>query len=167
MKRLDQFALPVNLNFSDEGINTGAILTCIILLLTLVFTRIRYRILVEREGTLFTSTILKKENDKSRVFTQEDGFQIAFAVVDDSTKDYSDRAGRLLSEYLEVTVSQSYYDSYSNENAYTSTPLKTHPCTEAELGLDNAGNSKFYPIIEEDREDLMKAKPFFMCFDHS
>ena len=84
--------------------------------MTAVFAINSYRILLQREGTLFTATTLKNFNDKSNAFTEEDGFQVAFAVIDSSTADYTDKAGRELSEYLEVIVSFNEYDESNNEN---------------------------------------------------
>ena len=145
----------------------GAICTFIILLMTAVFAINSYRILAQRQGTLFTATTLKKFNDKSNAFTEEDGFQVAFAVIDQNTADYTDKAGRELSEYLEVTVSLGEYDESNSENKYSITTIQTHPCTEAELGLDDSGTSKFESIIEEDRELIVKTKPLFQCFDQA
>ena len=88
-------------------------------------------------------------------------------MVDLNTEDYSDKAGRELSEYLEVTVSQDSYDELSSGEQFKSKIIPTHPCTDAELGLDDSGNSMFEPIIEEERNLLVKSKPFFQCFDHS
>ena len=45
--------------------------------------------------------------------------------------------------------------------------LDLHKCTEEELGLDESGNSKFYPIIEELQDSLANLKEIFYCFDHS
>ena len=52
-----------------------------------------------REGTLFTSTVLKNHN-RNRVFTDEEGFNFAFAVIDPGVEDLTDAAGRKLEEYL-------------------------------------------------------------------
>ena len=37
-----------------------------------------------------------------KIFTREDGLMLAFAIIDDSTEDGSDSAGRSLDEYLDV-----------------------------------------------------------------
>ena len=47
-----------------------------------------------------------KENDESRIFTEEDGFQIAIAVVDPRTRTGEDFQGRELEEYIEVHATQ-------------------------------------------------------------
>ena len=62
--------------------------------------------LVKRNGTLFTFTTLTNHNQYDRKFTEDDGFQVAFAVVDYSFEDYSDVDGRLLADYLEINVVQ-------------------------------------------------------------
>ena len=45
--------------------------------------------------------------------------------------------------------------------------LDLHKCTEEELGLDESGNSKFYPITEENKNNVVNMKEIFYCFDHS
>ena len=45
--------------------------------------------------------------------------------------------------------------------------LDLHKCTEEELGLDESGNSKFYPIVEESKNTLANMKEIFYCFDNS
>ena len=51
-------------------------------------------VLQKRDGTTFTSSLLSNENEYSDKFTQDDGFQLAFAVIDFGTKDFSDVKGR-------------------------------------------------------------------------
>ena len=58
----------------------------------------------ERSGTLFTSTILKGYNYNTRYFKQDDGFQLAFAIVDYFGEDGNDVAKRNLEDYLEVSI---------------------------------------------------------------
>ena len=53
---------------------------------------------------MFTTTTMARQNDFSRKFTEEDGFQVAFAVVDYASADYSDAKGRQLSDYLNVWI---------------------------------------------------------------
>ena len=62
--------------------------------------------LQNRNGTLFTLTTLTNHNQYDRKFTEDDGFQVAFAVVDYSNDELSDVDGRLLADYLEVYVVQ-------------------------------------------------------------
>ena len=59
-----------------------------------------------RDDTVFRSIIMSDYNDFSHKFTEDDGFQVAFAVIDFGTADYSDVAGRQLEEYLNVKVTQ-------------------------------------------------------------
>ena len=118
-----------------------------------------------RDGTLFTSTLQVKANDYERKFTQDEGFQVAFAVIDADTDDFSDVLGRKLEDYLQVKLVQEHYndDPKKQREKIVITP---HPCTDAELGLDDSGTSKFYSIPDEDRETLLALKPYFQCFDH-
>ena len=59
----------------------------------------------ERNGTLFTSAVKANYNDENRIFTEDDGFQIAIAVADGRTiPNYVDPLGRELHEYLEIVV---------------------------------------------------------------
>lgn len=52
-----------------------------------------------RQGTLFTSSIMKNVN-RDRVFTNKEGFNIAFAIVDLGSGTLEDVAGRDLHDYL-------------------------------------------------------------------
>ena len=40
------------------------------------------------------------------------------------------------------------------EAKFYSNKLELHRCTEEEVGLDESGNSKFYSIIDEDKNAL-------------
>ena len=62
-----------------------------------------------RQGTLFTSTILKNYG-RDRIFTEKEGFNIAFAIVDLGSEDLKDVAGRELHEYLEIEALLNSYD---------------------------------------------------------
>ena len=50
-------------------------------------------------------------------------------------------------EYIDFTVSQLYY--YADSNVFRSEVLETHPCSDAELGLDITKASKFYSMNEQ------------------
>ena len=97
-----------------------------------------------RDGTLFTSTVMKNYNGYEDKFTEDDGLQIAFAVIDFETDDYSDVAGRQLEEYLEIEVSFATYN-WEDPDGITSKKvvIEHHPCTDAELG-----KNKFSPLFE-------------------
>ena len=58
----------------------------------------------ERSGTLFTSTILKGYNYNTRYFKQDDGFQLAFAIVDYSGEEGNDAYDQNLEDYLDVSI---------------------------------------------------------------
>ena len=59
-----------------------------------------------RKGTQFTSTLTHKQNDFRHKFTEQDGFQIAIAIVDsyNADTDYSDYSGRPLEEYAIIQI---------------------------------------------------------------
>ena len=82
------------------------------MLTTLVFTVQNAIVLHQREGTLFTSTVLKNYNkENNRVFTPDDGFRVAFGVVDlGSIPSMEDVKGRALHEYLEISARIISYD---------------------------------------------------------
>ena len=50
-----------------------------------------------------------------------------------------------MNEFLEIIVNLAKvtHDTYDNEI------FDLHKCSDEELGLDESGNSKFYPIYEE------------------
>ena len=107
MLRFDKFGESVNFSYSEESpvyrSAAGAMASCIIGFFTLVFTISSIQVLRQYDGTLFTSTVMKDENE-DLVFTREDGFMMAFAIIDQRMPDGSDKAGRSLDEYLNVQV---------------------------------------------------------------
>ena len=46
-------------------------------------------------------------------------------------------------------------------------PLKTHPCTDAELGLNEAEESIFYPTRKNARKIVENHKKKFICLDET
>ena len=60
-------------------------------------------ILRQRGATVFTTSIEKNANE-GVVFTQEDGFQMAFAIIDLSSDDGEDINGLRIDDYITVTV---------------------------------------------------------------
>ena len=86
MKKYDIFGQPVGFNFSEDSSDyksmSGLFLTCIVFTITILFTVQNIIILRERNGTLFTTADKANYNDENRIFTEEDGFQIAIAVAD-------------------------------------------------------------------------------------
>ena len=44
--------------------------------------------------------------------------------------------------------------------------IEHHSCSDAELGLDDSGESKFDPLNEETKQELKRMRPYFRCFDH-
>ena len=104
--QFDMYTEAIGLNHSEEKGDfkscAGACTSIIILLFTLWFIKQNAISLHERGGTLFTSTNLKNYNYNTRHFTQEEGFQLAFGIIDYSADNYSDAQGRELEEYLEI-----------------------------------------------------------------
>ena len=123
-------------------------------------------VLTGRKGTQFTSTKTHKQHDFSDKFTEQDGFQIALAIIDLSNIDdhYLDNEGRPLEEYANIEIRAS---GWNITGEYEGEELKYHPCTDEELGLDSSSNSKFYPIHGEDLDTVEKARASFICFDQS
>ena len=67
-------------------------------------------------------------------------------------------------EYIDITVTQHDYQAGSHLETEV---LETHPCSDAEIGLDNTKESKFYSINEQDLELAQLHKSNFLCFDNS
>ena len=63
-----------------------------------------FDVLIERDGTMYTETLRKGYNSDTRVFTEKDGFQMAFAVLDSSRLDGTDPYGRELDDWLEIEL---------------------------------------------------------------
>ena len=66
---------------------------------------------------------------------------------------------------MEEWITIGAYYSKCNIGDCEETYLELHKCTEEELGLDDKGNSKFYPTTEQDKQLLLDMKSIFMCFD--
>ena len=94
MKKYDIFGQPVGFNFSEDSSDyksmTGLFLTCLVFTITILFTVQNIIVLRERNGTLFTTAVKANYNDENRIFTEDDGFQIAIAVGDSRTLDFAD-----------------------------------------------------------------------------
>ena len=60
-------------------------------------------ILRQRGATVFTTSIEKNANE-GVVFTQEDGFQMAFAIIDNGSDDGEDINGLRIDDYITVSV---------------------------------------------------------------
>ena len=111
---------------------------------------------------------MKNQNDFSRKFTEDDGFQVAFAVIDNQSKDYSDVAGRQLEEYLKVKVSKQTFNYGTSDGELVEIiEIEHHACSDSELGLDDSGETKFNKIVEESLQELKNTKHLMRCFDHS
>ena len=109
VKRYDIFGQPVSFNFSEDSSDykslAGFFLTCAVFTITILFTVQNIIILRERDGTLITTAVKANYNDENRIFTEEDGFQIAIAVGDSRTfPNFTDPFGREIHEYLEIVV---------------------------------------------------------------
>ena len=83
---------------------------------------------------------------------------MAFAIADYGNHESG------FEEYIDITVTQYDYRGGSN---YEFEVLETHPCSDAEIGLDNTKESKFYPLSEQDLELAQLHKSNFLCFDNS
>ena len=51
-------------------------------------------------------------------------------------------------EYLNINAYQFSFETDGSKIKSDKIPIETHPCTVAELGLDNSNTSKFYPMSE-------------------
>ena len=105
--KFDSFGTSVGFNFSEESSVyssvCGSILTCIVMMLTLVFTLQGIIVLEGRRDTLFTTT-QELEANADRIFTAEDGLQFAIGIIDYAADDFEDGLGRNFNDYLILNV---------------------------------------------------------------
>ena len=84
----------MNLNFSTKNAEykswAGSLTSCLIYAVTLLLVVQNTIILHARDGSSFTSAEKVKFNDENRIFGQDDGFQIAIALLDENTADLKD-----------------------------------------------------------------------------
>jgi len=147
--RLDKFGTPIQFNFSGDVENQlhrtakGTFCNIGIMMLTLMFALEQLSILHLRDATQLTGTLLKRYHDDTYIFTEQNGFQLAFAVLDFASADGSDVLGRPEEEYMEVLVQLvSLTDGFGNPPVR----IETHPCTDSDLGLVEGGERTLFPI---------------------
>ena len=155
IKQIDQFGENIGFNFSAKSTDfrswVGSMATCIVLMVTLVVTVQNGIRLQKRGGTIFTSALKAQGNEDYRIFSEKDGFQLAFAILDTQEPKYIDSSEEInIDEYLTINVTQKHVDYEARpDEQLKSTELALHRCSDQELGLDDSGNSKFYPVNKE------------------
>ena len=89
IKQNDIFGETVGFNFSEDSSDykslPGLFITCLVFTITVLFTVQNIIILRDRNGTLFTSALKTNYNGEDRIFTEDDGFQMAIAIADGRT----------------------------------------------------------------------------------
>ena len=120
----------------------GSCFTIFIVVLTLAYAAANAVALHSRSSTQFTSTHLQDYHDDSYVFSEEQGFSMAFAFIDQYSSDGRDFLGRDMDDIIEVTAFSAKFD----DDSFSVEVLSTHQCSSAELGLVEGAESKFYPI---------------------
>ena len=83
---------------------TGACFTLFVVVLTLIFSTQLILTLLQRNGTIFTQSLILDYYDDMDSFGVEDGFRFAFAIIDANTEDYSDFQGREFADYIEISA---------------------------------------------------------------
>ena len=78
-------------------------MACLIIIVTLIFMTQNILILKQRGATVFTTSLEKRAN-KDVVFTQDDGFQLAFALVDLASEDGEDATGKRIEDYVKISL---------------------------------------------------------------
>ena len=58
-------------------------------------------------------------------------------------------AGRKLEEYLDITVASTTVIKSEGTEKVEKVKINHYPCSDAELGLDGTGESKFSPLIDD------------------
>ena len=86
IKKYDIFGETIGFNFSEDSSDykslPGLFLTCIVFTIVFLFTVQNIMILRDRKGTLFTSTLKTNYYGDDKIFTEDDGFQIAIGIGD-------------------------------------------------------------------------------------
>ena len=111
MLQFDSFGSQINLNYENGSTSfrsaTGSCLSILLYLLTLVYAIQNLQILLGYKGTSFSTSTNVSYHDSSFIFSEEKGFQMAFAVIDpvNPQQDFD------FEEYYQVRAKQYYYDS--------------------------------------------------------
>ena len=125
----------------------GSLLYLLMTMVTLTFTIQQFNVLREYRDTNFFSAELQNFFNETHAFTEEDGLQIAFAIVEIADRSGRPEDTRPLSEYLEIEaglkISEWADDADPSKGIlktkFSKQVFDVHPCTEAEL-------AKFYPL---------------------
>ena len=107
-------------------------------------------------GTTFTTIVRQGYHDDDYTYTADEGFMIAFGVLDTSQADYSDILGRPMEEYLEIKVAT--FDHRSDDDFTYDLDVEFHTCTDEDL-------TKFYPRTGVAEEKWEKMRPLMICID--
>ena len=84
----------------------GACFTIFIAIVTLSFTIQQIGVVIEHKGTLFTTSIAINAVSDDEEFTVNNGFFIAFGIVDETTGGQGDPNGVPLEEYFTIEATQ-------------------------------------------------------------
>ena len=111
--QFDSFGSQINLNYENGSESyrsaTGSCLSILLYFLTLVYAIQNLQILLGYKGSTFSTSTNVSYHDSSFIFSEEKGFQMAFAVADPSDPD-----GKFnFEEYYDVRVRQYTYDANS------------------------------------------------------
>jgi len=165
MQSMDQFKRGISFSIGDNmySVSSGWGVCVTILCALMCFLYIIEKLFVQDNLTFFTETTVFDTSDE---FSREDGFNFAFA--------YSPYEGPLNKRFehpSNFTLEASLYSWMTPANSlttlYQELPLRTHVCTEEELGLvNNRGEEAlFYPINEVFEKDARRMVGNWQCFD--
>ena len=133
--------------------------------------------LVNYEDSHIIEVVSERVISETEIFTSSMGFEVAFGITafDESSE---------LIEDEEIGTMKAFYVSWGDNSAYTNdtlsltglTEIPLRPCTAEDFGLSetleqlntdmiSGGNSKFYPMSNENFEYIKVYYPKMKCID--
>ena len=154
---LDMFKARLNMQFdngkTEIGTCIGATLTVALVILIVVFAGQKFNVVSAHSNAVITTAELLNFYSSNNTFGADQGLNMAVAAIGyGAAFSNPSLGGRLDPTYAEIkAVAYSW-----TVEAEKFTPVKTHPCSQEELGLDGNSNSQFMTVNAEELDLVLR-----------
>ena len=152
----EPFSFKIDADKDKYSTCMGSLLSLIVLVTTLTFFGFKYKIYHARQGDAVSMIIKQDFLSEEHVINAESNFQLAAALVDydGNTEPIDDPS------YGELVIAL-YGWGYEGHGGTLTTDLKTHSCSDEELGL--AGSD--FLLADTLVKDVRTKQKSFKCYD--
>ena len=140
------------------GTCIGAMLTISLAILSIVFAGQKFILVAEQSNAFITTAELQNFYSSEDAFGAEQGLNIAVALWGYGAAFTNGSLDPTYAKIKAVSYGWTPEAEYFNE-------LKTHPCSQEELGLTGNSNSQFMPTNVEEVGVVTYSKENFICVD--